>query len=163
MIRSAAIYLLTAAVQLALTGQAFNINQSALVELKRIDGYSRFFSVHPELFINGALEGWKNYLLDNDAATLETSLDAFKEQVFLKPCREITELYNRYKEYFDELPTTVMDFGSPDFSDIDRNLLCRVFAIVKDCKLYTEHSFITRVHIVTLAAVYLDSEVSMID
>lgn len=161
MIRFAAISLLIAYVLSAPTGLAFEINRPALEELKRIDGYDRFFEVHQDLFIDGPLEGMKNYLVERESALFDTPFDRFREKIFLKPCREITQLYNRYKEYFDELPSTLVDFNSLD--DIDRNLLCRVFPIVKDCKLYTEHSFSARVHVTMLAGLYLDTEVEMID
>lgn len=140
--------------------RAFEINRAALDELKRIDGYDRLFKMHPELFIHGPLDGIKLYLLEKEPAVLGASFNGFREDIFMRPCRQVAELYNKHKRYFDELPSTVIEFESWD--DIDRNRLCRVFAVAKDCKLYTDASFITRTHVSMLAGFYFNNELKMV-
>lgn len=66
--------------------------------------------------------------LESNFEQLELESLEFREQVFEKPCNQVTELYKANQQYFDGLPADDIEF--------ERNYLCKVKMVVKACQAY---------------------------
>lgn len=116
---------------------SFEIDHTLLLRLNQLKGYVTLFEVHPWLYYQDPTMAVKDYLItsvSNPTSWYNIDKKTFYEQVFVGTCAQLEDLYRYNKDYFDSLPTVD--------ADRNKNLLCRVSSIIRDCKLYKTEAFV---------------------